>query len=89
MAVVQLDLPPDLEQFAQAQAKTEGYANLDAYLLEVLRKLKVAKTKDDLEAKLRLGLDQLGRGEGRTISAQEWKDLRHDFCQRHSIQDET
>jgi hypothetical protein len=85
---LQLDLPPDLEQFVAAQARTEGHANVDAFVLDVLRRLHVAKTKADLEVKLLIGMDQLDRGEGRPMGQADWTKMRADHCQRHGIADE-
>ena len=68
MAVIQLELPSDLEQFISAEAKTKGHANVDSFVVDVLRGL---KTKADLEANLLIGLDQLDRGEGKKLSEKD------------------
>ena len=86
---IQLNLPPDLEQFVAAQAKSEGHTNPDAFVLDVLRRLQIAQTKADLEAKLLIGLEQLDCGEGRPMKDSDWAQLRRDYCQRHGIPEET
>jgi hypothetical protein len=86
MSVIQLNLPPDLEQFAIARAKVEGHLNVDAYLMDLLRKL---KAKTELETTLLSNMEQLDRGEGRAMSAQDWAQMRAAYCQRHGIADET
>jgi hypothetical protein len=86
MSKIHLDLPPDLEQFAMAQAQQAGHANIDAYLVDLLRK---TKARVDLDVDLLTALDQLDRGEGRTMSAKDWQDLGGDFCQRHGIADDS
>src|ERR1022692_2337801 len=89
LMTIQLDLPPDLEQFVARQARTEGHPNMDAFVLDVLRRLQVAKTKADLESQLLIGVDQLDRGEGRPMSQADWAKMRADHCQRHGITNET
>jgi hypothetical protein len=86
---IQLNLPPDLEQFVAAQAKSEGHTNPDAFVVDVLRRLQMAKTKADLEAKLLIGIEQLERAEGRLMKEADWAQLRGEYCQRHGISDET
>ena len=88
MPMIQLDLPPDLDQFVRAQAKTEGHVDVDAFLIEILRRLQSSKAKAVLETKLLAGVEQLDRGEGRALTGQDWKNLRMDYCQRHGIQDD-
>jgi hypothetical protein len=85
---LQLNLPPDLEQFVATQARTSGHPNMDAFVVDVLRRLQVAKTKADLEAQLLIGVDQLDRGDGRPMSQADWTSLRADYCQRHGSADE-
>jgi hypothetical protein len=86
MPVIQLQLPPDLDQFVRAQAQTEAHGDVDAFLIDVLRRLQASKSKADLEAKLLAGVEQLERGEGRAMSPRDWTQIRADYCQRHGIQ---
>ena len=85
MSMIQIQLPPELADFALAQAQSAGHGDVNAYLVELVRK---SKAKADLEAKLLVGLDQLDRGEGRTLTSQDWENIRHDFRKRHGITDE-
>lgn len=86
MPVIQLQLPPDLDQFVRAQAQAEAHGDVDAFLIDVLRRLQVTKSKAELEAKLLAGVEQLDRGEGRGMSSRDWKQMRADYCLRHGIQ---
>ncbi len=88
MSVIQLQLPPDLDQFVRAQAKTEGHGDVDTFVIDVLRRLQVTKSKADLDATLLVGVEQLDRGEGRAMSPHDWNQMRTDYCQRHGIQDQ-
>jgi hypothetical protein len=88
MSVIQLQLPPDLDQFVRAQAKTEGHGDVDTFVIDVLRRLQVTKSKADLDANLLAGVEQLERGKGRAMSQQDWKQMRSHYCQRHGIQDQ-
>ena len=85
MSIIQLELPADLEQFVAAEAKTKGHANMDTFVVELLRQL---KAKANLEADLLTGLDQLDRGEGKELSKDDWARLRAEHCDKHGIRDQ-
>ncbi len=88
MSVIQLQLPPDLDQFVRAQAKTEGHGDVDTFVIDVLRRLQITKSKAELNANLLVGVEQLDRGEGRAMSPHDWNQMRTDYCQRHGVQDQ-
>jgi hypothetical protein len=86
MSIIQLELPPDLEQFVAAEAKIQGHAHIDTFVVEVLRRL---KAKANLEADLLTGLDQLDRGEGTELSKDDWAALQAAHGERHGIRNQT
>ena len=89
MPVIQLDLPPDLDQFVRDQARTAGHVEVDAFVIAVLRRLQDSKAKAEIEVKLSAAIEQLDRGEGRSLTPLDWQNMREDHCRRHGIQDES
>jgi Arc/MetJ-type ribon-helix-helix transcriptional regulator len=83
MTVINFHLPEPLASFAQAQAASEGFRNVDEYLTALLRQAQQAKERADLEAKLLEGVAALRRGEKSVMTAAEWDQLRADLRARY------
>ena len=70
-----VSLPPDLEQFVRQELANGGYTSEDEILLEGLRLLQERKKRlQNLQKDIRIGLDQLDRGEGVLLDMEEIKE---------------
>lgn len=63
-------LPPDLEQFVENEIASGRYGSEDELLCDALRLLR-ARRLQRLRKEIRIGIDQLDRGEGTQISSDE------------------
>jgi antitoxin ParD1/3/4 len=76
-------IPSDLEPFVQQQVATGQYASTDEVVvagLQVLRELK--RRQEAFQEQVRLGIDQLDRGEGIKLAAGELRAFFDDIQAR-------
>ena len=83
MTQIQINLSDSLETFVAAQAAVEGYASAGEYVVALLQKAQQAQRLADFEAKIREGVEELDRGEGRPMTKADWDELRSYIRARH------
>ena len=80
MTTMQFELPEPLRDFVHQQAAAGGYASPGDYVVAVLQR---AARRAEIDAKLREGLAELQRGEGRPMTREDWDALHAEVRARH------
>jgi antitoxin ParD1/3/4 len=74
MTTLSLSLPDDVKAFVDAQAVQEGHASADAYLIALVRDAQKRKAWQELEAKLREGM----QGPMVEMTREEWDSIERE-----------
>jgi antitoxin ParD1/3/4 len=80
MTTLTLSLPDDVKAFVDAQAVREGHASADAYLLALVRDAQKRQAWQELEAKLREGM----QGPKVEMTREEWKSMEREALEGFS-----
>jgi len=74
-------LPSNLKEYAQAQTSQEGYSSVSEYIRELILSDQKRKAKEALETEILKGI---GSGGTTLMTAKDWEDIRAEVVKRHS-----
>jgi hypothetical protein len=73
-----------LKGFVESRAAAEGFSSAGEYVQSLLQNLRLSWENEQLERQLLIGIDQLDRGEGRTMSDSDWGRLHARIVEREN-----
>jgi antitoxin ParD1/3/4 len=79
MTTMTISIPETTRKFVEAQAKQEGFASVDEYLVSVLRQVQLREAKRKLEAKLIEGLES---GPAVPVTPEFWTELEREVFEQ-------
>jgi len=79
MTTMTITLPESTKEFAEAQARHEGFASVDAYLDAVLREVQLREARRKLEAKLIEGIES---GPAVPMTREDWESIKREALER-------
>jgi Arc/MetJ-type ribon-helix-helix transcriptional regulator len=68
-----ISLPDETMEFAEAQARREGYDSVDAYINAVLYDIRLREAKRKFEARLREAMES---GPSEPVTEETWEEIR-------------
>jgi hypothetical protein len=75
MTSITITLPESVLAYVQARANENAKGNVSAYLEAMISAEQLARERQEIEAKLLVGIEQLNRGEGEEMTEEEWESL--------------
>jgi hypothetical protein len=75
MTSITITLPDSVLAYVQARANENAKGNVSAYLESIISAEQLARERQEIEAKLLVGIEQLNRGEGVEMTEEEWETL--------------
>lgn len=69
MATMNISLPDPMKEFVETQAQKEGFGTVSEYLRSIIREVQKREAREDLEAKLKEGLES---DPAAPLTSQEW-----------------
>ena len=82
MTTLTISLPETLQVYLQARANAEAQGDVSAYLQTLITADQKSRYREEVDAKLLVGVESLERREGRELTEADWEKLR----QRISLQ---